>query len=110
MTDDRERRVELLLGRRVFDPDGRAVGHIEELHAEKEEDYHVIRAVDLGPVALLERLSVRHLGWAWWGRPHGYRARWDQIDFEDAHRPRLTCDKSELEELGPDKSRTHRTR
>ena len=112
MTEDnpRERHVELLLGRRVFDGNGQAIGRIHEFHAEKEGDYYAVMAIDLGPVALLERLAVRHLGITWGGRVHGYRVRWDQIDLEDDRRPMLTCDVSELEELGPQKGRKRRRR
>ena len=104
----RERRLDRLLGRRVYDRDGRAVGHIQEFIAEPEGDYHVIAAIDLGPVALLERLAVRHLGVTWLRRPRGYRARWDQIDFEDEHRPTLTCGADELQVIGPPKPGRHR--
>jgi hypothetical protein len=103
--NDRERHLERLLGRRVCDRAGRPVGRIEEMRAEKENDYYVIAEIDLGPVALLERLSVRHLGFAWGGHPLGYRARWDQIDFEDEEHPRLVCDVSELQQI-----KTSRTR
>jgi hypothetical protein len=111
MTDrpDRERHVELILGRHVYDQRGRRVGRVEELHAEKEGEYYVLDAVDLGPVALLERLAVRHLGFTWSKRPHGYRARWNQIDLEDERRLTLTCRLDELEELGPRHAR-QRTR
>jgi hypothetical protein len=85
--------------------DGRTIGRIEEFHAEQEGDYHVVAAVDLGPIALLERLAVRHLRISWPGRPHGYRARWDQIDFEDEDTLVLTCPLRELEQLGPPKRR-----
>jgi sporulation protein YlmC with PRC-barrel domain len=102
---DRERRIERLLGRRVFDGDGRAVGRIEEMRAEKEHDYFVVTEIDVGPVALLERLSVRHLGITWPGRSHGYRVRWDQIDLEDEQRPRLLCDRSELRLITPARTR-----
>ena len=96
---DRERHLELLLGRPVRDPGGRLVGRIEEFHSEKEGDHYVVAAVDLGPRALLERLAVRHLGIGWSG-PHGYRARWDQIDLEDEEQITLTCQIEELEKLG----------
>lgn len=102
---DRERHVELLLGRHVYDARGRRIGHIEELHADKEGDYYVLGAIDIGPVALLERLAVRHLGVAWRGRPHGYRVRWDQIDLENERRPRLTCGVEDLEILRPPQAR-----
>ena len=95
--NDRERHLELFLGRRVCDAEGRPVGRIEEFHAEKEGDHYVVAAVDLGPNALLERLAVRHLGWS---GPHGYRARWDQLDFENPRRVTLTCPVEDLQELG----------
>jgi hypothetical protein len=94
--NDRERHLELLLGQRVRDMEGRAVGRIEEFHAEKEGDYYVVAAIDLGPIALLERLAVRHLGIRWSG-PHGYRARWDQIDLENDRRPTLTVPLADLQ-------------
>ncbi len=102
--NNRERHAELLIGRHVYDARGRSVGRIEELHAEEEGDYYVIAAIDLGPTALLERLSVRHLGISWSG-PHGYRARWDQIDLEDERRVTLMCPLAELQKLGPPKTR-----
>jgi sporulation protein YlmC with PRC-barrel domain len=105
---DRERHIELLLGRRVYDRTGRPVGRIQELHAEREGDYHVVVAIDLGPVALLERLAVRHLGMSWAGRPHGYRVSWDQIDLEDERRPSLTCEIEELQVIGTSKARRRR--
>jgi hypothetical protein len=106
---DPERHVERIVGRRVYDKRGRRIGHVEELHAEKEGDYYVVSAIDLGPVAMLERLAIRHLGATWGGRPHGYRARWDQIDLEDERRLTLTCAVGDLEVLGPPRTR-HRTR
>jgi hypothetical protein len=97
----RERHVERLLGRHVYEKSGRRIGLIEELHAEKdpEGNYYVLSAIDIGPVALLERLAVRHLRVTWGGRPHGYRARWDQIDLEVERRPTLTCGVEDLEIL-----------
>ena len=105
---DRERHIERLLSRHVFDRHGHAVGHIQEFHAEREGDHHVIAAIDVGPVALLERLAVRHLGRTWGRRPHGYRIRWDQIDLDDERRPTLTCDVDELTVLGPSHARGRR--
>jgi hypothetical protein len=94
--NDRERQIGLLLGRRVLDREGRAIGRIEEFHAEQEGEHYVVAAVDLGPVALLERLAARHLGIIWPGRTRGYRVKWNQIDLEDEQHPRLLCDCSDL--------------
>ena len=96
---DSDLRVEEIVGASVHDSDGRVVGRIEELRAEREGEHWVVTAYDIGPAALFERLAVRHLGVTWSGRPAGYRARWDQIDLTDSQAPRLTCAVSELERL-----------
>ena len=100
MAEKNERRVELLLGRRVRALDGRVIGRIEEMHAEREHDYYVVTEFHVGPTALVERLAVRHFGFTLAGRVHGYRVRWNQLDLEDADTPRLTCPVEELEHLG----------
>jgi hypothetical protein len=103
-----EARVELLLGRKVHAPDGRAVGRIEEMRAERENDYYVITEFHVGPIALIERLAVRHFGLTLPGRVRGYRVRWDQLDLSDADHPRLTCAVEELVRLGgPRRVRRH---
>lgn len=110
MAERSERRVELLLGRKVYAPDGRAAGRIEELRAERENSYWVVTEFHLGPIAVIERLAVRHFGFTLPGRVHGYRVRWDQIDLTDPDRPRLTCSVDELERLGaPRKPRRQRS-
>ena len=109
MAEKNERRVELLLGQKVHAPDGRVVGRIEEMRAERENDYWVVTEFHLGPTAVIERLAVRHFGLTLPGRAHGYRVRWDQIDFTDARHARLTCAIEELERIGaPRKPRRHR--
>jgi hypothetical protein len=96
-----ERRLELLLGRKVHAQDGRVIGRIEEFHAEREHDYYVVTEYHVGRAALLERLSVRHLGFTLPGRVHGYRVRWDQLDLDDPDHPRLTCPVEEIRAIGP---------
>ena len=101
MAEKNERRLELLLGARVHAQDGRVIGRIEEFHAERENDYHVVTEYHVGPTALLERLSVRHFGFTCPGRVHGYRVRWDQLDLTDPNRPLLMCPVEELRKIGP---------
>ena len=100
MAERSERRVELLLGRRVRALDDTVIGRIEEMRAEREDDYYVVTEFHVGPTALIERLAVRHFGLTLPGRVHGYRVRWDQLDLEDEDTPRLTCPVGELEHLG----------
>ena len=104
-----ECRVELLLGRRVRAQDGRVIGRIEELRAEREHDYYVVTEFHLGPSALIEALAVRHLGLTLPGHVHGYRVRWDQLDLSDQEHPRLTCPVEELGRLGAPRRRHRKT-
>jgi len=87
--------VEDLLGRAVTSADGRRVGRIEEVVAERRGHEHEVAAYLLGPGALLERLGVLHrlLG----RKPRTCRVRWDQLDISSPDRPRLTCSPEELE-------------
>jgi sporulation protein YlmC with PRC-barrel domain len=110
VTERNERRVELLLGRKVRALDGSVIGRIEEMRAELEHDYYVVTEFHVGPTAVVERLAVRHFGVTLPGRTHGYRVRWDQLDLEDADHPRLTCSIDDLEHLGArrrSRTRTH---
>ena len=100
MAERNERRVELLLGRRVHAQDGRVIGRLEEFRAERENDYYVVTEYHVGPVALVERLAVRHFGFTLLGRIHGYRVRWDQLDLENPERPILTCPIEDLHRVG----------
>jgi hypothetical protein len=106
VTEKNERRVELLLGRKVRALDGSVIGRIGEMHAEREHDYYVVTEFHVGPTALMERLAVRHFGFTLAGRVHGYRVRWDQLDLEDADNPRLTCTVEDLEHIGARRRRT----
>lgn len=108
MAERNERRVELLLGRKVRTLDGSVLGRIEEMRAEREHDYYVVTEFDIGPTALIERLAVRHFGFTLPGRVHGYRVRWDQLDLEDENVPRLTCRVEELHRLGAARRRRSR--
>ena len=104
MAERNEVQLELLLGRHVHAPDGKVVGRIEELLAQREHDYYVITEYHVGPTALFERLAARHFGFTLRGRVHGYRVRWDQLDITDPDHPRLTCAIEDLERIGGPRS------
>jgi sporulation protein YlmC with PRC-barrel domain len=85
--------LELILGTRVVSAEGRPVGRIEEVRAGKHQE---IVEFLVGQPALLSRLSALGLF------PHkktGYRIRWDQLDWSDWKRPKLTCPVTDLERL-----------
>ncbi len=92
-------RVEDLLGSRVRTSDGRTVGRIEEIRAERRAGgEHEVVEYHLGPGALLERFALarRMLG----RRPQMLIVRWDQIDIRRPEAPVLTCAVEELKHDG----------
>ena len=90
----REVHLELLLGRRVLAANGRSVGRLEEVRAERRGGGCVITECLIGPSALLERLAAPWLSFRQTRR--GFVARWDQIDLSDVEHPRLLCPVEEL--------------
>ena len=100
----REINLALLLGRKVLDAEGKTVGRIEEVIAERRSGEYVVREYLLGRAALLNRFSARVKGLTklrLFGKPShdGYRVPWDKLDLSDEERPRLTCDKDKLKRL-----------
>ncbi len=102
---NREVHLELLLGHKVFDSEGEAVGRIEEVVARKEGGEWVVKEYWVGSGALLHRLSVRGAARALLSlfvskeQAPGYRVPWDKLDLSHSKRLRLDCARSELEEL-----------
>lgn len=101
----RELRLELLLGKCVFDVVGNQVGRIEEVRVEQQNEEWVILEYLVGFAAILERLSAWNLGT---GLLHllgarnvykSYRIPWDKLDLSNPDRPRLTCTVEELKEI-----------
>lgn len=98
----REIQLELLLGKPVLDSMGKAIGLIQEVHAEQQGDEWVILEYLLGPAAILERLSAWRIGQAILPllrarqTPSGYRVPWDKLDLTDPEKPRLLCSPDEL--------------
>ena len=81
---------ELLLGRKVRDPEGVSVGRIFSAHAELDGKDCVIREFLLGPGALLTRFGIPFRRWA------PVRVPWDLLDIADPEHPRLRCSAAEL--------------
>jgi sporulation protein YlmC with PRC-barrel domain len=101
--------LELLLGKRVYAVNGRAIGRVEEVCAELDQGAASVNEFLVGRYAIFERLSAWEIGRALLGLfgsavKSGYRIRWDQIDFTDPERPKLTCQANELAPLEVDKS------
>jgi hypothetical protein len=86
----REVRLELLIGTPVHAQEGGVIGRIEEVRA---GDHQEITEFLVGEAALAERLSALGL---FSHKKHGYRVRWDQLDWSDLRRPMLTCPVDDL--------------
>jgi sporulation protein YlmC with PRC-barrel domain len=97
-----ECRLELLLGRRVLDAEGKLVGRIEEVVADYRDGEYLVREFHVGTFAVFERLGGGLLGngllrLIGGHRVHdGYVIPWKLMDLSDADHPRVTVAKDEL--------------
>lgn len=89
--------LELLLGRKVLDSEGKRVGRILAVTAEPEGEECVVSEYLLGTAALLTRLGLSA------GRIAGIpirreplRVPWDRMDLRNPEKPRLSCSLAEL--------------
>ena len=101
----KEVRVERLLGTRVVDSEGRSVGRIHEILAERGEKACTVESFHVGSRALIERLA----NWAVparFGRAiesklaRPFSIPWDQLDLSDPAHPRTTVPKKDLRRAG----------
>jgi sporulation protein YlmC with PRC-barrel domain len=93
-----------LLGRPVYDEDGRSIGRLEELIAEIEVhgdvSEYVVREYHVGAYAFLEALAGAHFArYCLRLLRRGYQQYsipWDWVDLSDPARPRVTRRVAEL--------------
>ena len=86
--------VELLIGRKVYDANGKKIGRIEELLAHEQGDDLVVVEFHVGAEGLFERLSVFHFGVGLLrilgARGHlrnPKRIPWQELDLSDPQKP-----------------------
>jgi hypothetical protein len=89
-----EVRLEQLFGSRVFDGDGRCVGHIEEVVARRDGRALVVVEFRLGEHGWLRRVARGAMAHALldlvpFVRQRVYRVPWNRLDLSDPARPRL---------------------
>lgn len=97
-----ELHLELILGRKVYDSEGRSVGHLEEVIAERQGNELVVTEYLVGRAAMLQRFSIIHLSrtvLSLLGAKEntGYRVAWDKLEVTRDGSLRLLCPKHELE-------------
>lgn len=99
----RELHVEHLIGRRVHDVDGKAVGRIHELCVENVDGEWVVTELHFGPGAILERVAGFVIQLPFFSLlprgPRIRRARWQDIDFSNPNHPRLRIGRDALEHV-----------
>jgi sporulation protein YlmC with PRC-barrel domain len=110
---NRELHIELLLGRKVFDSNGKLIGRMEEVVAARDGDEWVVEEFWIGSGALLHRFSARGAGRAMlclFGveEKAGYKVTWDKIDLSRPKRLRLNCPLHDLERLREEEKTLHR--
>lgn len=95
-----ELHLELLLGKRLRDVEGKPVGRIEEFRAELKAGEWIISEYLVGSYGLWERLSAWSIVRLLLGRrrtgANGSRIPWDQMDLADPNQPRLRCRRETL--------------
>ena len=95
--------LERLLGKKVYDRNGRKAGRIEEVRARVSADGCLVEAYLLGRAGLVARLSIPGLTQMLLGfaGAKGIRTSrevsWDRMDLTDPRRPRLRCTVEELD-------------
>lgn len=101
----REVNIELILGKRVLAINGKAIGRLEEIHAELEKGECFVKEYRVGSYAVLERLAALSIGreilhlFGAKRRGGGYRVPWDKMDLTDPQKPRLLCSVQELKQI-----------
>lgn len=91
--------VELMIGRKVRDAEGRALGRLEEMVVELDNGELVVREYHTGTAGLLEHLTTITFGSSLSAKigKRGYVIPADQLDWSDPRRLRARCRRSQLE-------------
>ncbi|MBF6599928.1 MAG: hypothetical protein IVW36_05405 [Dehalococcoidia bacterium] len=100
--------LDLLVGRGVYDRDGRKIAAVSEVPLRRRGDQYVVDGLHVGVLAWFERVgfvpALRALGalfrFAAW-RPEVRRVRWAQIASIEPHKVCLHALKDELEVVEP---------
>ncbi len=90
--------VELLVGRKVRDENGKVLGRIAEIQARKRGHDYFVEEYHLGPAAYLETLGIsgaRMIGLRFAREPK--RIPWQKLDLSDPENPRFRGSREELE-------------
>jgi sporulation protein YlmC with PRC-barrel domain len=105
MTPPRELHLELLIGRKVFDPHGKIIGRLEEVRIEERDGEHVVSEFHVGKYAIFERLMGGPVGSSLLrllGRGRAIRSLtipWEILDLSNPRHLQTTRPAAELREV-----------
>jgi hypothetical protein len=104
--------LELLVGRRVYALNGRAIGRLEEARAEVHQGNASVTEFLVGTYGVFERFAAWEIGrtiLSLFGSliKGGYAVKWNQIDLTAPERLQLTCKVSDLSPLEPNNYGRH---
>jgi hypothetical protein len=89
-------RLDRVVGREVYAANGRRIGRLHEVRAERRASTWVVTEYVIGAAGLIERLGLGVRLVLGFERPTGYVARWDQLDLSNPRRPTLNCAVAEM--------------
>ncbi|MDQ3863671.1 MAG: PRC-barrel domain-containing protein [Actinomycetota bacterium] len=103
--------LDLLVGRRVYDSEGRKLGRVDEILLVREGDRYEVEGLLIGVNGLAERLGVarplkrieKRLDLRTW-RTTDHVIYWEQIDSLDEKAVRLAVPRREIQTVPPDES------
>ena len=101
--------IDLLVGRRVYDVEGRKLGRVDEIRLVREDDRYLVEGLLMGVNGLAERLGVarplerieRRLNFDDW-RVEDHIIYWDQIDSIEEKSIRLKVRREEVQTVKPE--------
>ncbi len=101
--------LDLLVGRRVYDSEGRKLGRVGEILLFREGEHYTVKGLLIGVNSLAERLGVarslerieEHLNLRTW-HSEDHLVHWEQIDAVEEKRITLKVSQEEVQTLGPD--------
>ncbi len=101
--------IDLLVGRQVYDSEGRKLDRVDEVRLVREDDHYVVEGLLLGVNGLAERLGVayslerieRRLNLDDW-RIDDHIIYWEQIDSIGEKSIRLKVRREEIQTVQPE--------
>ena len=102
--------IDLLVGRQVYDSEGRKLGRVDEIRLVRESDHYTVEGLLIGVNGLAERLGVarplerfeRQLNFVDDWRIDDHIIYWEQIDSIGEKSIRLKVRREEIQTVQPE--------